>query len=426
MTPTGDAVLVGASFDSHAVHSQLRFCVGEDACGPVATYVRAMLLFALLWATTLSAFAQDDAEEFLLADLGVRIDLPDGTWRMTRWSDYDFKAEYASPTGTMLLFAWATPLQIPVSDPEGWTATYETKLEELQGLDPKIVKAETENVGGRPVALIDAAFTFGEGGLEGLLYGATLEIAGQNLHLATVSGKQNARELGKQRTVILDKLDVRTAPLRGKFGSSVEASGITTTLPKAWRPPFDPEFPHVVTPAIKQLGLPDLEGCWTAIRPAAGIDVGVMITCQGGLQLGVVDEHSFEAADVVVRETIFGSVPVEPATPIDVGDRLGFVYAPREGLAVGIVPYDRRVSRPWVLNAPDPAADLAAALEGSTFSGPHPASPVDQATYWLVHRTTSPLVLGPLALIVLVLGGGIAFLASRGGSRSRYADFDED
>ncbi len=368
----------------------------------------------------------EEAEEFLLADLGVRLDFPDDRWRMTRWSDWDFKAEYPSSAGTVLLFAWATPTQVPIAEPvEGWGSVYVTKIEDLQGSSPEVTRTEVSEVQGRKVALVDASFTFGEGGPTGTLHGATLEIAEKNLHLAVVSSERAAELAKAQRQGFLDELEVRTEPVRGKFAATVEAPGITTALPKGWRPPLESEMSDVVSPILGKIGVPDLEPCYTAIRPLSGGTADVLVTCQSGLLLGVVDEHSFAAVDEVVREAMFGTVPVDPAEPVDLGDRMGFVYAPTEGLAVGIVPYDQGVSRTWVFAEEAPTEDLRKVMAASSFSGPHPASVGDQVTYWVTHRPTSPVVLVPAFLLVVGVVG-VGFLLTRGSRRNPYADFDDE
>ncbi|HHO53800.1 MAG TPA: hypothetical protein ENK18_23735 [Deltaproteobacteria bacterium] len=377
----------------------------------------------------------EDAPEFLLADLGVRIDFPPGPWRMTKWSDWDFKAEHTAPSGTVLFFAWATPIQVPierepgtwVGEIEGWGQVYVDKIEELEGSAPAVARVQTETIAGRPVALVDATFTFGEGGAPGVLRGATLEIVGQDLHLATISSARSTAACERQLRALVERLDFHTEPEPGRFGTTVEAKGITSRLPEGWRPPLDSEL-ATLNASLQGIGVDDFTPCWTALRPVPGGPPDVMATCQGGLLLGVVDEHSFEAVEPVVRERMFGAVEVEPAELIQLEDRVGFSYTPRDGLAVGVVPYDQGVSRTWVLGQGELSSTLEAVLVSSTFSGPHPASLGDQLSYWLVHRTTSPMVLCPLGGCVGaggLLGLGLLGMMMRG-SRDKYADFEPD
>lgn len=388
-----------------------------------------MLISSLLALLSLETPAlAEDAPEFLLGDLGVRIDFPPGPWRMTKWSDWDFKGERAASSGTVLLFAWATPIQVPIEgEPSGWGQVYAAKIEELEGASPEIAQARIESIAGRPVALIDATFAFGKGGAPGVLRGATLEIAGQNFHLATISSARSEAACERERRALIERLDVHTEPEPGRFGAAVEAQGISAKLPPDWRPPFKAEL-ATLNEGLAGIGVDDLSTCWTALRPVAGGPPDVMATCQGGLLLGVVDEHSFEAVDPIVRERMFGAVEVAPAELLQLEDRVGFAYTPRDGLAVGVVPYDQGVSRTWVLGQGDLSSALQAVVVSSSFSGPHPASLGDQLSYWLVHRTTSPVVLCPL-LGCLGAGGalglGLLGLLMRG-SRNKYADFDPD
>lgn len=394
-----------------------------------SSMVRRMLTYTMLLALSAPSLAEEppsDAEEFLLGDLGVRIDLPSGPWRMTRWSDWDFKAEYESARGKILLWAWATPVQIPIAeDATGWGRVYLAKIDKLSGTGAEVLESKVDKVAGRDVAFVDVAFQFGDDGPKGLMYGATIEIGGQNMHLAAVASEANQKELAAQRAALVERLDVRSLPAKTAFGGEVTASGITSVLPRSWRPPFEDEIPVVVVPAMKKLGVDDLEGCWSAIRPdPAGVH-GVMITCQGGLELGVVDEHSFAGVDERLRGTLFGGVDVPPAEMVSLDDRVGFAYQAADGLAVGVVPYDKGVARTWLLDAGEPLTDLKSTLASSTYSGPHQVGPTDWLTYYAVHRPTSPVSLGVLGgALVVVLGLG-ALVVGRSG-RNKYADFDED
>ena len=68
-----------------------------------------IVLSLVLTAPVASAEDGSQAPEFLLGDVGVRVDLPAG-WKMTRWSDWDLQAE--KPDEKLILFAWQTPLQV--------------------------------------------------------------------------------------------------------------------------------------------------------------------------------------------------------------------------------------------------------------------------------------------------------------------------
>src|SRR5690606_14578172 len=96
--------------------------------------------------------AATEAPEYLLGDLGVRVDLPRG-WKMLRWSDWDFKAE--TQDGGVMLFAWGTPYQVPVEgEAADWAPVYEAKVKELGGDAPKLVASRIRKEGGRAVAAL--------------------------------------------------------------------------------------------------------------------------------------------------------------------------------------------------------------------------------------------------------------------------------
>lgn len=390
-----------------------------------------LLLFSLIAAPAAFA-AATEAPEYLLGDLGVRVDLPRG-WKMLRWSDWDFKAE--TQDGGVMLFAWGTPYQVPVEgEAADWAPVYEAKVKELGGDAPKLVASRIRKEGGRAVAALDLGFTFGGGGAEGVLYGGTITVAGQNFHLATVTAKVNAARAEKARDEILERLDVREEgePLKTVAHGVLSASGIETKLPDGWREPTPPELGEV-TKRVAVLGLSDLSKCWIAMRPRPVLEPDVMVTCPAGLQLGIVDDYSFGGVEPVVREAVFGKAPVPPGEKLELSDRLGFLFDPRldaQGLAVAVVPYDQGIARTWALGRPgdDTLVDsVRAAALASTWSGPHPVTPADQASYYLTYRPTHPVVLGSGLVGVLLVGGvlgGAGFALTR--SRKRPLDLDDE
>ena len=390
----------------------------------------AMWLLAGLFLAPVVHAAEEEAEEFLLGDLGVRIDLPE-QWRMTRWSDWDFKAQ--DDDGPILLWAWATELQTPVGDQaELWQPVYEDMIASEKGFDAKLVKAETHSVAGMDAAFLDWTWKVGKKGLDLHMYGATIEIGGKNMHWAVAAIPKHAERAEEARKALIKRAEIRSPAVITPPDLVLEAEGmgIETRIPGLWREPQKSEL-EATMKVVGTLGLEDLTPCWVAMRPKpANPEPEVMVTCQGGLLLGVVDEHSFTGADELIRAKMFGSAPVEPARMLDLDDRVGFVYKPRPGLVVGVVPYDKGLARTWVLGDPEDAsleADLEAALTGSEWSGLHPASIGDQVSYWVTYRPTSPMVLGPAALLLLGLGGaGFAGVRMMGGLKNKYELLDDD
>lgn len=389
-----------------------------------------LLLSSLLAAPAASAAV--GSPEYLLGDLGVRIDLPRG-WNMLRWSDWDFKAE--TQDQAVMLFAWATPYQVPIEDAAAWQPVYEEKVEELGGKTPKLVASELARVGGRPVAQLDLSFAFGSSGAEGVLYGGTITIAGQNFHLAAVTSKANAKRAEKARDELLDRLDVRDEgePIEVPKVVVLTADGIESTLPDGWREPTKSEIAGA-TKRAAVLGVEDLSACWLAMRPRPVAEPDVMVTCPANVQLGVVDEFSFDGVETTIRELVFGkAAPVPPGQRIELNDRLGVLYGlEAQGLAVGVVPYDKGIARTWVLGRPDDStlADTArATIQATTWSGLHPATSGDRINYYLTYRPTDPLVLGAGFVGLLLVGGvlgGAGFAVSRSRKKPAYLDDDDD
>lgn len=368
-----------------------------------------------------SAFAAD-APEFLLGDLGVRIDLPKSRWTMTRWSDWDFAAK-AEKDPVLQVIVWATPIQAPVATPAEWSAVYVHKAEEMGGAKTEVTATSAEDVGDRKFAFVDMNFSASPAGAVAMR-GATTEIAGRNFHLAVISGRKFARAAERERAEIVRRLEFTTPLADPGYGGTVETERVTTQLPPDWRPLQEGEI-DVVTPQLVKLGLEDLTGCWTAIRPRPGQSAGVMVTCSRPLHLGVVDADSFGEHEVTVREKLFGpSLP--PGTPVEMPDRTGFLFAPRDGLAMGAAPDGEQVSVTWALGDGPLGDSVGGALRGTTFRNPHTATAGDQLWYWVRHRTFSPPVLCPSLCCLGSVGALGILVVSVGMLRSRRRSDEDD
>ena len=367
----------------------------------------ALMWTTLLLALTLSSLspAAAEAPEYLLGDLGVRLDLSKSRWHMTRWSDFDFEAKGTSDP--ILLYAWATPVRSPVDDPSAWGPTFLAKIEGMKGTDPKIVGTSAQEVGGHAYAYVDASFKLkGAGNIA--LRGATTEIDGQNFHFAVVAPSRMGGRANRDRAEIARRLDFATAVPEAPTGGEVSADGLTTTLPEGWRPLATGEL-SAVTSRLVKLGLEDLEGCWTAIHPIPTEAPDVMVTCSRPLALGVVDEHSFAARETILREKLFG-MKEAGGVPVEAADRMGFLFTPRDGLAFGVLPDNDHVRVTWALGEGDLGGPVRSALTNARFDEPHEVEALEQISYYLGDRTFSPMVLCPLGCIcggVVLLAGGI-------------------
>jgi hypothetical protein len=378
-----------------------------------------------------AAFAEEQAEEFLLGDVGVRIDLPKG-WEMSRWSDWDFKAK--SKDGKMKLEAWATPVQQAVleADVEAWSAVHTAKVLELNGSEPEVQGTSFAETSGIGVARSEVAFTFA-GDMKGVLISATVPVEGQMFHMSLLTAAQRVKKAQQIMDGLVERLEVRSPMTTTASGAKLELDSISSTLPEGWRPVLSQEQ-SVVTAASKSL-VEDLEGCWSAIRPRPGGEPDVMFTCPGGpimdIGLGLVDEASFAEVEEKLRPRLFGPVPVEAASRVELEGRSGFVYrtdiGPRS-LSMGVVPYGEGVARTWAVGTAgtgtDLGADVEALLLGSAYEGDHMVTVSERFSYALSYNPTSPIVMGP-GLVLLLLAGGAIFLATRE-RKDKYADLLED
>ena len=386
------------------------------------------LLFLLLVFVPVG-FAQEEegAPEFLLADFDLRIDLPP-TWKMTRWSDWDFKGEIKRDA-SIKLFAWATPVQMAVveGDLEAWSKIHLDKVvTDFAGQDSKVVKSAV--VGDAARYEIEFAF---ENGKQATMAAASFPIYGRMFHMVTVAAKTRSAEAVKTLDDLVARLEVNKKADEFEQEIKLENKGAETTLPEGWRPALNPEK-EVAYKQASDLGV-KLKDCWMAIRPRPAVAPDVMVTCQGGMWLGIVDTHSFKARDKKLRPFLFGDVEMEPAEMVELEDRVAFLYHPplhESTLYLGVVPYDQGLSRIWVMGTNSDDAILRGAIESAmnttTYTGPHPASLGNYATYWLGDRILSPCVLIPVIFVVLFffLILAIAILRSMGGSKGYEAIAD--
>lgn len=365
-----------------------------------------------------TAWAAEDAPKYLLAEAGVRVDLPDG-WTATRWTDAALEAD--GPKGKLFVSYAPGQVAIKSADLPAWTKVFERTAENIGASDPSIRKNDVTDGG---AARVDLSFT--DAGRKGVLAGATVPVSGRVVHLALVGLAANADWLDTTLDELVGRLDVRE-PAGPLAGGDVVAKGITTALPGEWHVPLPAELAHVTAVAGK-LGLTDLEPCWTAVRGVAGAAPDVAVACSMGISLGVVDALSFEDVDAkVLRPRLFGEANVAPATRQEVGDRLAFVYRPESAavsLRMGVIPHGTGAARVWVVGDPgrgdalDP--ELAALLAASRVEGEHPVGPGGMIAYYLSYQPFSPFVIGP----VLALLAGIV-LAIRVAAFPRPSPVDD-
>ena len=383
-------------------------------------------LFILLASLfTHTAYADTDDEKYLLGDIGVRIDLPRSV-NMTRWSDWDFKAE--TNDRMVMVFVWAAGVQSPMSGTaaEDWSGEFSQKATTIGGSNPKQVAASFVDVDGATTANISISFEFD--GSPMFLHGSAHEVAGSTFYISTIANKRNSRRASRLRDTLRDTLDLRNPPTDVSVGNTLSAAGVETTLPDGWRAPLDGEM-TIVNKEVSAIGVTLEDHCFAAIHPHAGdASPDIAVTCQGGMWLGVVDELSFSDKEEVLRHMVFGDAPVKPAMPVLLNDRMGFAYQhglSDRSLTVGIVPYSEGLSRTWIIgslaNQASNVVALNTMLTNTSFAGVHPISLGDRAEY-LMYRPV--MFAGVLGAFLLLLGGGLLG-AKRvlGGGTPNYEDY---
>lgn len=381
-----------------------------------------LVLFAL-WMGMGSAYAEDE-EYYLLGDYGVRVDLPDG-WRSVEWADWEFTGE--KEDGSIRVFAWGSPIQtaIRAEDLHNWSTVHQAKIEKLGVSTVTVKSTAVVELGGRSTAVSEIRGDLGGKG-QVAMWSATFPVEGKMFHLAAFSAASRSKQVKSTLEMLAERAEIKK-PAAEASGSAIDAAGMSVTLPAGWRTPIGGEA-SVVSKVAEKLGVDDTTGCWTALRAHAAHDPDVMIGCQAGMLLGVVDSYSFAGVAEDLSEKLFGSVDVPTPTELTTADaKLGFLFRPSLGagtLRVAAVPYGDGVARIWVLGAKGEEADFDAAItklvsEGS-FAGEHPAGLGDTMAYYVTYRPTSPVVILPAVLLIGLIGLAI-FLVTRGG-KDKYAD----
>lgn len=391
----------------------------------------ALLAATALGLSVLVPAANADDEGYRMNDVGGTATLPAG-YESLSWADWELKAR--SSRG-VLLKLWLTPFQHVVDDAavKAFAEVYTAQLEKEGVSDIKVVSTEINSRGDRRWGMV--SFDLKIKGSSGVAHYAFAPSNGQMVHLRTVAGSRlrgNPAQADLDAVLSTLELDVEALPPE----TAVEtAAGFAATLPEGWRVPFDKER-EAVAEITGKLGEPDLpaDQCWVGIRPSVGADPDVLFACKTSLQVGPLDEHSFAGVEAELHDKYFGrsDTPVEPGTPVEVGDRMGVMFAPPvsgQPVRLALAPYEASMMQVWgwagVLDANGLHSAVTETLSSTTFTGPDGGAPIIGADTWVGHylryRPTSPLVLGPGLLVLGLVGGVVARGARR---RDRFADLD--
>lgn len=390
-------------------------------------------MFRLLLALLLSSpvRAQEGEGGYAMNDVGGELALPKG-WEMQTWSDWDFKAK--SPDGVVMRLH-LTPFQVEPSPvaAAAWTTLYKERLEHDGGVGFEDVSAQVgaARLAGGEVPAVRTAigFTLEKQATPGVFYAAAFPGDSQVIHVETVAAARNASKAEQALETLLASFTLQKGP-QDTVGPRVasDKAGFAFTGPAGWRAPLPKELGAVraITSKVGENEL-DPERCAALILPPATGAPDVIFACELYQHLGIVDEHSFDGVEQEVHQLFFGrsEKPVEKAEQVQMGDRPGFYYKPPvagHAVRMAVAPYDKGIVLMWGLSSQvdEPTLDAAVraaatSLEYTHEGGGQPIVALDQrVSYYLKYRPTSPLVLGPAALVLALVAGGVVVARKRG------------
>lgn len=383
----------------------------------------------MVWMALVFSLAAQ-AVPYTMNDIGGTLDLPE-TWSGKSYSDSDLTAELPSKRGKLMFRMWMTPYQVPLNEESAaaFSADYERRLGQIGGKSVTVVSQKPRQVGQHQTLWTVQDFK-NKSGADLKAQTAAIVGNGNVVHLRIWSGAQQGKAMRTSLEQMVSAFTLSSPPGTAGDRKVSATAGFETSLPDGWRVPIGRESARVGS-IISKLwtSKKGTDPCWVALRPVPVGNPDVMFACSRQWSGGPVDEHSFSSVDEELRELFFRTAAAEipPAEQIAMGDRVGLMFRPREGvnaLRLATAPYDQGLIVIWAQAGSLSGAALDAVVQGvaerTTFTGPDGGQPTIRGDKWLgyylAHRPTSPLVLGPLLGIL----GLIGFLFSRrkkGGSK---------
>lgn len=391
------------------------------------------LLSALLAVTPAVAqdeeAAEDEAPHYELAEVGVRVDIPEESWESDHWSEWDFKA--TSDDGIVLV-VWTTPFQIDIQEDELglWAPVYTSQAETQGGVEPKVVNQGMREVQGIPAS--DVELTMGTSkGIDLVMLASSFVVKGQDLHVATVA--MNERK-GKARQVldgVLERMEINRKAEPIEWGGNAKAAGLDATLTDYWRLPTREERPTAME-KMKSIGIGSLKGCWLAVHPHAGGTTDLLVTCHNKKHVyPVINDKTFADQEAELRNAWIGGD--EPGRPLKVGDRSGFQWDAKVGtkrLHIAAIPIEGGLAKAvaYAKGGDDQtvADQMVATLDNNHFSTPIEADFGEDLRYYFKYEPFSPIVIGPIvgAVVLLLVILGVIIFGLRRQSAQARADLD--
>ncbi len=296
-----------------------------------------VLLLALKLASAQDAKATEEGRDaqggYLMNDVGAWIYLPPGLEPDAGgWSDTGFSAKTAD--GGTEVKLWITDFQVPITmdTMQVWGKDYLKRVDDLGGKNAKITSAQLHDWGDKKGGEVDVEFDLKDN-IKGYAYHAVLQSNAQMIHIRSLAAGRNGPHAKELLAQIATGLKRAKEPAPEQAGELTSSAGFAVTVPEGWRAPIGPEVDKVARRA-ESVGIDDISDarCATAIVPPPMGELDVLLACKQKYFIGPVDDYSWKAEEKKLYELYhFEEAKIGHAEKVQVGDRMGFYYKPREG-----------------------------------------------------------------------------------------------
>jgi len=409
------------------------------------TFLAALLITPTLVAV--QAHAQDEpaAEEgeeeegpkdgyiYDLDKIGVNVALvPKGDWKHDHWSGWDLKA--ANESAAVEVIVWTTEFQqsIEEAELESWGEVFTTKAAERLVVETSLGESSVQpDVHGQTAGMfkVDGKSKDDD---PVVMYGASIPIEGQVLHVATLSLAAKGAAAKEARDAIVENLEIRKPPAELSWGGKHEVpEQLTATTDPYWRPALKVER-EALNRNIKAVGQ-SLRGCWAAVHPHPPAKTDLLLVCHDKKHsFPVVNERTFSDQEAELREAWLGDA--EAGQKLQAQGRMGFMWNTTVGkrqLAIMALPMEGGLMKATAITGGGDHAKVTAAAQSTVDSAsfaPPKEPPFDEYFRYLVaYEPMSPLIIGPAvaaALLLLIIFGIIIFGLRRQAAQAR-AEMEE-
>ena len=354
-----------------------------------------------------AADAPPQIPQYLLGEIGVRVDLPEKGWEVNNddWTDYSLRA--TSKDG-VILFVWTTGYQVELQEDTlaQWEPIYVKKAQ----TEGKAASQALVDYRDGKAAYFELDLKNAEGG-ELKMYAYSIPLDGVVAHVATATLAAKADAAKTELQGVLDRLEIKQAAPALTWGGAAKATGSEAELDSYWRLPVTKERALVAEEA-QRMGIQSLKNCWTAIHPHPGGKTDVMIACQDSRnKFPIVDELTFNDQEAELRGKWFAA-DAAPGERVTLAGRTSFWWQAKVGdrvLNTAAIPNEEGLLKVVAVAASGQDEQVASSARSTLEKAnvtPHPEPPFeDLLRYYVVYQPTSPLVIGPVVVAVLIFLG---------------------